>query len=56
MTDLTTIKCPKCGSDMGEVINAESNTRKGWWCTECNHWITTIGREKFLQENEKCQT
>jgi|TARA_R110000850_G_scaffold40108_9_gene103473 transposase-like protein len=52
VTDLTTIKCPKCGSSMGEVIHAEANTRKGWWCKECNHWITTTGREKFLQENE----
>jgi hypothetical protein len=50
MSNLETIKCPvsSCESDMQEIIHAEANIRKGWWCQKCNHWITTTGREKFL--------
>jgi len=42
---LKEIKCPKCKAPAKEVINAEQNIRRGWYCTACQHFEKAILRE-----------
>jgi len=42
------IDCPNCGKPATDVIHAESNTRKGWYCDHCHHFETAIGRERIV--------
>jgi uncharacterized protein YbaR (Trm112 family) len=50
VTDLHTIPCPKCRQPAGQVIHAESQTRKGWWCAACREWIPAILRERKVED------
>ena len=46
-------KCDKCGSDeTTQVIHAAEHARKGWYCTECFHFMKAIYRERFLEKKE----
>ncbi len=44
--DLKTITCPKCGEKAKEVIHAEKNIRRGWYCTKCQHFEKALFRER----------
>lgn len=46
---LEAIYCPCCHKPAGQVIHAESNTRKGWWCEHCGHWVDAIARERLVE-------
>lgn len=45
--DLTTIPC-KCGGIAKEVIHAELNIRRGWYCP-CGIFVAAIGRERIVE-------
>jgi len=47
--DLGYIKCPKCGKQAQEVINAEQKVRKGWYCKHCKHFERAIQRERLTK-------
>ena len=44
--DMTTIKCPNCSSKATEIIYAAENKRRGWYCSNCQHFEPAILREK----------
>ena len=44
MDDLSKRLCA-CGSIAKEVIHAEANKRRGWYCAKCRVMIVAIGRE-----------
>ena len=51
--DLTTFPCP-CGQAAREVINAESNYRRGWYCSGCGEFHKAYGRERIVEvKNER---
>lgn len=52
--DLTFAYCPRCQRKIGEVINAESQTRQGWYCFTDKVWVKAIGRERVL-EDQTCE-
>lgn len=39
------IKCPKCDATATEVINAQENIRRGWYCSICHYFEKAILRE-----------
>ena len=43
--------CPKCGQPAKEVIHAEQQRRKGWYCPACQHFDPAIGRERLLDRH-----
>jgi len=50
MSDLSEIKCPRCGEKSGEIIQATTKVRRGWYCTACTHFVQAIGRERLLEK------
>jgi len=46
------IYCPNCQKTATEVINAETQTRKGWYCEHCEHFEPAIGRERQVREDK----
>lgn len=52
--DLKTFTCP-CGYVAVEVINAESNYRRGWLCTACGDFFQALGRERVLEKEVGAQ-
>lgn len=46
--NLTTHPCPYCGGEAGEVIFAEGNIRRGWYCVVCKHFISALMRERKI--------
>lgn len=51
MSELDKKPCPKCGEPAGQIINAQSNRRVGWWCQACNTFDDAIGRERVLEKD-----
>ena len=43
----------RCGSTMQQVINAEEQLRKGWYCFACKEWEQAILRERVWNIEEK---
>jgi len=51
-SELEEIYCPKCGKIAKQVILAEKNIRRGWYCDHCEHFEKAIFRERTLEGNE----
>ena len=41
-----------CGGIMQQVINAEEQLRKGWYCPTCNGWEQAILRERVWRTED----
>jgi hypothetical protein len=50
--DLTTKPC-MCGNTMKEVIHAQNKIRRGWYCTTCQKFEQSIGRERKLDSSHQ---
>jgi hypothetical protein len=47
--NMSKIYCPKCGGPAEEIIYAEKNIRKGWYCKPCKFFIKAIFRERVVE-------
>ena len=47
--DLAVRTCPRCGAGAKEVIYAEKQIRRGWYCANCGKFEPAIGRERRLK-------
>jgi len=46
---LETKPCAACGKPATQVIHAETETRRGWYCPACGSFETAIGRERMVK-------
>jgi hypothetical protein len=49
-SDLTRNLCGSCSSVSVEVIHAEKNVRRGWYCSQCKKFTPAIGRERLVMK------
>jgi|GEM_PF-2676917 len=48
--DLTRNRCGSCSAVAVEVIHAEKNVRRGWYCSQCKKFTPAIGRERLVMK------
>ena len=53
LTPLKTRPCEQCGAPAMEVIHAEKQIRKGWYCPLCQHFTRAIFRERVVATENK---